>query len=104
MLVGPHDGRVDQHTFDLRRIRHRMRHALPHTFSTPPREEHVYRMPSSEFLRQIALWTAPLWTAHSADSENGFDKPAIVGRRSPLDRLPCLATLIGGVAENKKVR
>jgi hypothetical protein len=77
MLVGSHDGRVDQHAFDLRLVGHRIRHAFPHTFATPSREAHVHRMPTAEFVRYIAPRAA-----RSADPENRFDKPAIVGRRS----------------------
>lgn len=78
MLLCAHDGRIDQHMLDLGFVSHGVDHAFPYTLAMPPGEPHVHRMPSAERLGQIASRAGG-----PADPEDSFDKPTIVGRRSP---------------------
>ncbi|WP_175718874.1 hypothetical protein [Burkholderia anthina] len=89
MLVLAHNGRVQQHTFDLYLIGHDVRHAFPSTLATPSEETHVHHMSSAELFRPIAPRVAG-----AAGSGDSFDDPTIVDRRAPWITFSCPAEQI----------
>jgi hypothetical protein len=56
-----------------------MRDALPCAIAPPPREVHIYAVPSAELRRLVAPRTA-----RAANRQHRLEKPPIVGSRSTV--------------------
>src|SRR5579872_1476300 len=73
MLVGAHDGSVDDEIFVVRIITQRIEDTLPYAILCPSSEALEDAVPRAEFLRQIAPWRTG-----TIDPQYAFNKQPIV--------------------------
>ena len=77
MLVGPHDGRVDEQVFHVGICAQYVGHALPDAAVAPAGEANVCAMPVAQFARQVSPRTAS-----AQYPENRLDEKTVVFRRA----------------------
>ena len=77
MLVGPHDGRVNEQLFHVGIGAQYVGHALPDAAVAPAGEANVRAMPVAQFARQVSPRTAG-----AQYPENRLDEKTVVFRRA----------------------
>lgn len=83
MLVGAHDGRIDEQVLHVSVTAHGLGNALEHRLLVPAGEAYIRPMPMSELGRQVAPGTTG-----THDPEDGSNEPPIVlGRATPITGL-----------------
>ena len=73
MLVGAHDGGIDDQVFEVGVFDQRIENTLPNTLLGPSAETLEHAVPVAELFRQIAPWCAG-----ASDPEHRIDEKAIV--------------------------
>lgn len=83
MLVGTHDGRINESVLHVGVTTHRLGNALKYTLLALTGETYIRPMPMPELGRQVAPRAAG-----THDPEYGLNKPSIVpGRNTPITGL-----------------
>jgi len=78
MLVGSHDGRIQEQVLQIRVAPNLFHQLLPHPSLAPTIEALKHRVPSAESLGQIAPWRPGF-----CDPQHGIDESSIVASRPP---------------------
>jgi hypothetical protein len=73
MLVGAHDGGIDDQVFEVGIFDQRIENTLPNAILGPPAETLEHAVPVAELFRQITPWCAG-----ASDPEHRIDEQAII--------------------------
>lgn len=84
MLMGAHDGGIEDQILEIRIIGYRHEHAVPDALGAPAAEAPKCAVPVAEILRQVAPWRPS-----ANDPQHGFDKhPVIATARAAATFIP----------------